>query len=138
MNPYREAPRVDVCKRRALAFPWHKTICYSIAFVVAAPAFALHRENPMEALADCACLPVLAFAFFVWIIGAQAPARKSARMRMCRIFWNCGQRDTAVGVSIGWIPLRLSQKRKDRNARALERFVEQRRRERRWSRLGLR
>jgi len=74
MNPYREAPRVDVCKRRALAFPWHKTICYSIAFVVAAPAFALHRENPMEALGDCACLPLLAFAFFVWIIGAQAPA----------------------------------------------------------------
>jgi len=130
MSPYRDAPPIVTPARRGLAFPWHKAICYSVALVAAAPALALHRTNPTEALGDCACLPFLSFAFLVWIIGAQAPARNSARMRMCRIFWNCGQRDTAVGVSIGWIPLRISQKRKERNARALERFVQQRDRER--------
>jgi hypothetical protein len=84
----------------------------------------------MEAFGDLAYLPLLIIGSIVWIIGVQAPTRKSARARMCRILWNCGQRDTAIGVSIGWIPLRISAKRKERNARALERFVQQRRRER--------
>lgn len=134
MNPYREAERSNVEVpapwRRKDPFPWHKAICYPIVAVTLGPVFALHAHNPMEAVTDFAHWPLLVIGFVVWIIGVQAPASDTAKARMCRILWNCGQRDTAIGVSIGWIPLRTSRQRMDRNARAVERFVRQRRRER--------
>ena len=131
MNPYRETPASTQPRaRRGPPFPWHKAICYPIAAVTLGPVFVLHAANPMEALVDLPHLPLLAIGFIVWIIGVQAPASDTAKARMCRILWSCGHRDTAIGVSIGWIPLRASKKRMERNARAVGRFVQERRRER--------
>lgn len=135
MNPYRraECPNVDVPApwRRKDPFPWHKAICYPIVAATFGPLFVLHTPDMgLLPIGDVAHLPLLVIGFVAWIIGVQAPASDTAKARMCRILWNCGQRDTAIGVSIGWIPLRMSKQRMDRNARAVERFVRQRRRER--------
>lgn len=123
MSPYREAPVAPEPRaRRTVPFPWRKAVCYAIALATLGPFVLEIGPGWVRWLVP--------FGVVAWIIGLQPEATSDAKARLCRILWNCGQRGTAVGVSIGWIPLRLSQKRMDRNARAVQRFVQQRRRER--------
>ena len=123
MSPYREAPVApEPCACRRVPFPWRKAICYPLALATLGP-FVF--ELDVGWLRWLAPLGIIAL-----IVGVQPEATSDAKARLCRILWNTGQRGTAIGVSIGWIPLRFSQKRIDRNARAVQRFVQQRRRER--------
>jgi len=73
---------------------------------------------------------LMPFGLIALVIAVLPMAESDATARLCRILWHCGERGTAFGVYIGWIPLRLSKARMDRNARAVARFVRQRRRER--------
>jgi len=138
VNPYREPPSIRGESSAYAPLPLRKAVCYTVTFAVFSLAF-LHFEgrdlaSPFDALAHVAqagWIPwMLPFGALAWIIGVQPDANGDAKARLCRILWNRGQRGTAVGVSIGWIKRRVSQKRADRNARAVERFVRQRRRER--------
>jgi hypothetical protein len=123
MSPYRQAPSPEqpLAPRSGQARGWTLRQALFLFIAVAAAAKFYFLEGPVY---------WLAIAGGALIIGVLPAAATDGKARLCRILWHCGERGTAFGVYIGWIPLRLSKKRMDRNARAVARFVQQRRRER--------
>jgi len=145
MRPYRDAPaaQTSLRERRRNPFSFRKAISWAVVVATLGPVFAqlevkaqleAHNFDPTDSttrFSQIGWIPWLASIGFIALIIAVLPgAQDDAKARLCRILRSRGERGTAFGVSIGWIPLRLSKKRMDRNARAVERFVQQRRRER--------
>ena len=144
MNPYRSAHvQTFVRAKRRKPFSFRKAMSWAVVVATIGPVFAqlevqaqleAHNFDPTESTThflQMGWLPCLAPIGVIALIIAVLPVpQDDAKARLCRILRSRGEAGTAFGVSIGWIPLRLSKKRVERNARAVERFVQQRRRER--------
>jgi hypothetical protein len=136
MSPYREAPQMPVqvpTTRKSKS--WRRRVCFAVVIATIAPAayqgLAREIDDPLlQAYGHMSWIPWLVpIGLIAAVIGALPVPDTDVKARLCRILWRRGDHGTAFGVYIGWIPLRLSQKRMDRNARAVRRFIAQRRRE---------
>ncbi len=140
MSPYRDVPDVTLHDGRARKKPtvsWRRRVCSGLVVATMLPTIVLASQrdpqNPVDLSAFDWVYWLAPIGMLALIVAVLPVAANDAKARLCRTLWRRGDRGTAFGVYIGWIPLRLSQQRMDRNARAVRRFVRQRQRERqRW------